>query len=186
MCERELEWFNLFLFSFLSDESLQEFSMFLKNLEDQRELMVRTTSQNLLESQGKYLSVCVSVCLSLCVCVCVCVWCIVLKLFNFTMLVRLLFSNLLTSSPYLLLPIFGTQASINVWLRHSAGIQTDSRNIIFSTVHYSAATASSALVLMVSESLLPLYLSKGHSHSNCLGVATERTGVHSYVITPKL
>uniref|UniRef100_A0A8D3EEY0 Rho GTPase-activating protein 10 n=1 Tax=Scophthalmus maximus TaxID=52904 RepID=A0A8D3EEY0_SCOMX len=37
------------------DESLQEFSIFLKNLEEQRELMVRTTSQNLLESQGKYL-----------------------------------------------------------------------------------------------------------------------------------
>uniref|UniRef100_A0AAQ6AFJ0 Rho GTPase activating protein 10 n=1 Tax=Amphiprion ocellaris TaxID=80972 RepID=A0AAQ6AFJ0_AMPOC len=37
------------------DESLQEFSSFLKNLEDQRELMVRTTSQNLFESQGKYL-----------------------------------------------------------------------------------------------------------------------------------
>uniref|UniRef100_A0A4W6EQ60 Rho GTPase activating protein 10 n=1 Tax=Lates calcarifer TaxID=8187 RepID=A0A4W6EQ60_LATCA len=37
------------------DESLQEFSSFLKNLEDQRELMVRTTSHNLLESQGKYL-----------------------------------------------------------------------------------------------------------------------------------
>uniref|UniRef100_A0A671UUA9 Rho GTPase-activating protein 10 n=1 Tax=Sparus aurata TaxID=8175 RepID=A0A671UUA9_SPAAU len=37
------------------DESLQEFSSFLRNLEDQRELMVRTTSQNLLESWGKYL-----------------------------------------------------------------------------------------------------------------------------------
>uniref|UniRef100_A0A8C2X1W9 Rho GTPase-activating protein 10 n=1 Tax=Cyclopterus lumpus TaxID=8103 RepID=A0A8C2X1W9_CYCLU len=37
------------------DESLQEFSSFLKNLEEQRELMVRTTSQNLLE--------CLSVCL---------------------------------------------------------------------------------------------------------------------------
>uniref|UniRef100_A0A3B4YEM8 Rho GTPase activating protein 10 n=1 Tax=Seriola lalandi dorsalis TaxID=1841481 RepID=A0A3B4YEM8_SERLL len=44
------------------DESLQEFSIFLKNLEDQRELMVRTTSQNLFKSQGKYLCVCLCVC----------------------------------------------------------------------------------------------------------------------------
>lgn len=42
-------------FLFIPDESLQEFSLFLKNLEDQRELMVRTTSQNLPESSGKYL-----------------------------------------------------------------------------------------------------------------------------------
>uniref|UniRef100_A0A7N9AND3 Rho GTPase activating protein 10 n=1 Tax=Mastacembelus armatus TaxID=205130 RepID=A0A7N9AND3_9TELE len=35
------------------DESLQEFAAFLRNLEDQRELMVRTTSQNLLESQAE-------------------------------------------------------------------------------------------------------------------------------------
>lgn len=40
---------------FFPDESLQEFSLFLKNLEDQRELMVRTASQNLPESPGKYL-----------------------------------------------------------------------------------------------------------------------------------
>lgn len=45
----------VFSFFFFSDESLQEFSSFLKNLEDQRELMVRTASQNLHECPGKYL-----------------------------------------------------------------------------------------------------------------------------------
>uniref|UniRef100_A0A667XU65 Rho GTPase activating protein 10 n=1 Tax=Myripristis murdjan TaxID=586833 RepID=A0A667XU65_9TELE len=40
------------------DESLQEFSSFLKNLEDQRELMVSITSWDLLKSHGKYLCVC--------------------------------------------------------------------------------------------------------------------------------
>lgn len=44
----EWEWQIGFLcLVLLSDESLQEFSLFLKNLEDQRELMVRTASPNL-------------------------------------------------------------------------------------------------------------------------------------------
>lgn len=53
-------------FSPPSDESLQEFSAFLRNLEDQRELMVRATSQNLHESQGEHMCVCVCLCLNAC------------------------------------------------------------------------------------------------------------------------
>lgn len=51
---------TLILF-FSTDDSLREFSSFLKNLEDQRELMVRTTSQNLPGSQEKNLCLCLSV-----------------------------------------------------------------------------------------------------------------------------
>lgn len=50
-----------FCFFLLPDESLQEFSSFLRNLEDQRELMVRTASQNLPESPEEYLWVCMHV-----------------------------------------------------------------------------------------------------------------------------
>lgn len=54
--------FQTLILFFSTDDSLREFSSFLKNLEDQRELMVRTTSQNLPGSQEKK-SVSVSVCL---------------------------------------------------------------------------------------------------------------------------
>lgn len=71
VCKWEWQIGFLCLF-FLSDESLQEFSLFLKNLEDQRELMVRTASQNLHEYPGKCLWVCVS--LPLWPSICLCLW----------------------------------------------------------------------------------------------------------------
>lgn len=62
ICLNACENYRLLVFS-LPDESLQEFSSFLRNLEDQRELMVRTASQNLPQSPEKYLWVCMCVCL---------------------------------------------------------------------------------------------------------------------------
>lgn len=53
------EWICFGFFLPPTDESMQEFSKFLTNLEDQRELMVRRTSQNLLKAEKIPTSVCV-------------------------------------------------------------------------------------------------------------------------------
>lgn len=119
-CDRKwgrMVTFTPVFFFLSSDESLQEFSSFLRNLEDQRELMVRTTSQNLLESWGKYLCFRLPVLHLSCYTVYSCTLCISNQPTPFT--------------GHIWIP-----ASNNVWLCYPPEIRTGTHNIIVSNIQH--------------------------------------------------